>query len=100
MDESFDGFDRLRPVSLLARSGCSSRLEVVVAIRQPMEPDRRREVVAGNFFLAAKRITGALEDERRRLEGRKVLDTKLIRLADRMKRVAEADQARDIPLVS
>ena len=44
-------------------------------------------------------IALALHDQRRRLDGPQMLDAKLVWFADRVKRIAEADQASDASFI-
>src|SRR5207237_4685094 len=75
------------------------RFERVIAIRQPLDPDRRRQLVRGDVFLRAERIARSLDDERGCAQRGEMRGARFRRLTGRMKRIAEADERAHAELV-
>ena len=73
-----DGFDRLPPVLLLRPPRRGPRLEAVVTVRQPVDVDLRGQPVAVDIRRVAERITFALQDKGRCLDGLQVLNAELV----------------------
>ncbi len=67
----------------------------MITIREPMELDIVRQIVAGNFLFVAQRIALALHDQRRSFDCLEMLDSQLVRFAGWMERITEADQPGD-----
>src|SRR5229473_6137936 len=65
----------------------------MVAVLEPLDPNSTRELVCADFLGLAKRIASALQDKRGRAKRREMPDTRLLGLAGRMKRIAEANEA-------
>src|ERR1043165_102712 len=69
-----------------------ARPKIVVAVLQPEDFYGLRKLVGRDLFLRAERIARSLDDQRRRLERGEMGSTQLCGLADRMERIAEAEQ--------
>src|SRR5262245_2572951 len=93
MHGRYGSVERFLQVLLLGLARGLSWLEAVVAVGQPVNPNCRRQLVPSYLFAIAKRVAFALENQRRRLDGLKMLDPQLRGLAHRVKRVAQADQS-------
>ena len=75
-----------------------ARPEVVVAVLDPEDLDRRRQRVARHLLPRPEGVARALHDQRRRRQPLEVRGAQLRRLARRVERVAEAEQPRDLAL--
>src|SRR6266852_3717230 len=65
----------------------------MVAVLEPLDPNRTRELVFADVLGFAERIASALQDQRGRAKPLEMPDTRLLGLAGRMKRIAEANEA-------
>ena len=72
-----------------------NRPQVMIAILEPQDLDRLRQLVVGDLLAHAERIARSLHNKGRRSQVGKMRGAQLIRLADRVKRIAEAEQPRD-----
>src|SRR5437016_5470624 len=72
--EDHDFTDCRFPVLLLCPARCLAWLQIVVAVLDPLDPDGRRQLVAGDLFAAAEWIAFALQDQGRRPERLKMFD--------------------------
>jgi Pectic acid lyase len=97
--ERVDLSDGLSPVAAFGLARALPRLEAVVAVLQPVDADRARELVGGDLVAAAEGIAFPLHDEGRSLDDLKVVHPQLVRLAYGMKRIAQTNEARDGRLV-
>jgi hypothetical protein len=83
----------------MASAAAAARHERVVAVRDPLDPDARRECVAGDIVRVAQRVARALHDERGRGERAQVLHARPLRPTRGVEGIAETDDRRDAELV-
>ena len=78
---------------LLALAARLQGHKIMVAGVQPVHGDQRAQRVSSHFVRLAKGISGPLDNQGRCFDSPKVIDTRFIRFARRMKRITETDRS-------
>ena len=91
--------DRVLHILRLSYTRSPPRLERMIAVAQPLHTDCWSKSIASNLFRSPERISFPLDDQRWCGDRPEVLDAGALRVAGRMKRVAEADQPGGVHFV-
>src|SRR5580765_2014194 len=86
-------------VLLLGEARPLPRLERVIAVDEPLDPDGRREQITTDILSRTEHIARSLHDENGRAESGEMGRPCLLGAVGRMEGIAEADEAADLQLV-